>query len=74
MVWTIVKRIEKSKYNESNLIYFDFFKTEKYCIFSNLSKKYLNIDKLKLGDYIYVVKSFTKSGVPIYLIKNVKQI
>lgn len=74
MVWAKIKRIENSKYNNSNIVYFDFLKKEVFCIVSDNVLKYLKIteDELYNAKEIFVIKSFNKNNRVIYLIKSIK--
>ena len=75
MVWTKIKRLEKSQYNNlSSLIIFDYLGEERFSIITDKVLKYLKINELNIGDDIFVIKSFNHKNKPIYLIKKVLKI
>jgi len=73
MVWVKITKIEDSEFNDSKVIYFDFLGTEKFSIVSKNVLNYLHIIQLRVEDKILVVKSFSRVGKEIYLLKKVEK-
>lgn len=74
MVWTQIKKIEKSQYeNGSYLAFFDMYGRERFVIITKKVLEYLEINSLKKGDEIFVIRSFNKTGDERFLIKQVQE-
>jgi len=72
-MWTKILKIEKSQFNNSKLAYFNFNGTERYAIISNKVLEYNKVEKLNIGDRIFVIKSIGKDDKGVFFIKNVEQ-
>ena len=72
MVWAKIKKMENSEFNDSVLVYFDYFGKEVFSIVSKKVLNYLNIDEIYNYKEIFVLKSFNDKQEPIYLIKKIK--
>lgn len=74
MVWTRIKKIEQSKYNNSSIAIFDFNGQEKFTIISSKVLRYLKVDELRERDKIFVIKTFnSRNNKELYIIKKVKR-
>ena len=70
MVDVIIKRIDKSEYNNSKLAIFDFLGVESFAIITQRVLDYIDTENIKVGDRLFVIKSFSNSGGSVFLVKK----
>ena len=74
MVWVDIERVDMvNEINDSYYVYFEIFGHIKRALVTKKVLKYIKADEIKEGDMIYVVKTFSKTNKPIYMIKDVKR-
>ncbi len=73
-MWVKITKIEDSKYNDSQLVFFTFLGETKFSIVSAYVLHYLDVPELRVGQEIYISKSFDKRERPIYLIRKVRNL
>lgn len=73
MVWVKIYKIEESQYsNGSYLACFMLHNKDRFVIITKKVLQYLKINNIKVGDEIFVMRSFNNTGDERFLVKKVR--
>lgn len=73
MGWAIICRKKDSMIAGNYFVYFEYLgRMEKTYVTKNVLN-FLNVNELLVGDKVFILRSFNKQGIPIYLIKKLER-